>query len=309
MQSIQRILRSRTLFIVFCIVVLYGLFGISGGLLDSRLGKAIWNMNHLIAFFIGNLFLYNIFPVIKPNTILNIVMVLIAMIVISGGIEFVQKHIGRSPSYQDIILNMAGSLLAIAVYLLLCNVKLFGRYFIAAMLFIVAMALTWPNIRFFIAEYINYQQFPVLADYSKPFALSSWRSGTARFNLNKSNELSVTFSPESDYSHIAYGSFYGQWNKYRELVIEINNPEPEQLDLIVRLHDKEHKKRYYLYEDRYFKNMELIPGENRIIIPIIDIFKAPKSRRMDLENLEELILFMSDLEQPRTIIIKKMYLR
>ncbi len=309
MQSIQQILRSRTIFIVFCLIVIYGLFGISGGLLESRLAKAIWDMNHLVVFFIGNLFLFHIFPAVKPNKILNIVFLLAAMIIISGGIEFVQKHIGRSPSYDDIALNMAGSLLAIAAYLVFYKVMLYGRYYIAGILLLIALIMTWPNIRFFIAEFNNYRQFPVLADFSQYFAINPWRSESARFKINNDYELEVTFLPEQDYSNISYGSFYGQWDQYHELVIETKSLEHEKLDLLVRLHDEQHKNYYYLYDDLFYKKVELVPGDNTIIIPVADIFTAPKSRRMDLDNLDELIMFMSDLKQPRTIVIKKIYLR
>jgi hypothetical protein len=91
------------------------------------------------------------------------------------------------------------------------------------------------------------------------------------------------------------------------LHLDIYYPENNNLTLNVRINDYYHLKNNR-YEDRFNKKIALMNGWNHIIIPIDDIASAPKGRMTNLENVQSLGMFVTNLDQPETIYIDNVYL-
>ena len=80
------------------------------------------------------------------------------------------------------------------------------------------------------------------------------------------------------------------------------NPEPVAIDLTVRIDDAGHDGRLGM-DDRFNRTFPLVPGPNRIEIPLSDVASAPRGRRFDLGQVRLLILFVADLREPRGMIV------
>ena len=76
--------------------------------------------------------------------------------------------------------------------------------------------------------------------------------------------------------------------------IDVYNPQEETLRLTIRIDD--HKSNNY--ETRFNKRYSLIHGSNRIVIPLQAIKTNPKSRDLNLNKIERLLLFLSNPKTP-----------
>lgn len=80
----------------------------------------------------------------------------------------------------------------------------------------------------------------------------------------------------------------------------------ENFKLSVRINDCHHNNKYY---DRYNKSVEIVPGENRILIPVSEIRNGPCSRKMDTRNIATTILFITDNNSFQTIYLDDIELK
>ncbi len=312
MESNFNILKSKWLFTIVGVLVFIGLFSTNFVQGETRLWKEIWNLGHLFGFFIIWLFMLNRYPAFYPDSFKRVGLVILVMLAASIVIEVIQHFIGRSASIWDIGLNLAGTLIALSV--VIYGHKTFqGRsYGIVIMFILISSVFTWPTAKIFIDEVYVARQFPVLSDFTTPFELSRWRKKSAEITLVKENNLMVldiVLLPESKYASVALSSFGKSWGKYSNLVIELHNTMAFDIPLELRLHDNQHKDNGNQFSDRYNKSIILTPGHSRIIVPLIDLYHSPKNRKMDINNIESMMLFVVDLEQKKRFRIIRVYLQ
>ena len=75
------------------------------------------------------------------------------------------------------------------------------------------------------------------------------------------------------------------------------------MDLTCRVNDTGHERRGNRYEDRFNRTYRLNPGWQTIAIPLEEIRGAPKERPMQMEAIDNVMLFAIRLPRPRTIYI------
>jgi hypothetical protein len=108
--------------------------------------------------------------------------------------------------------------------------------------------------------------------------------------------------PPGRYPGFELSYFPRDWRGARVLRLLIVNPEPAPLELNVRVDDAQYD--YHLdLADRYDRAFPLLPGANRIEIPLSDVAAAPRGRRFDLGRVRTLLVYAVDLGQPREIIV------
>lgn len=303
------ILKSKKMFAFVCLLIFIGLFVSISGLLVTRLEKEIWNLGHLFGFFVIWLFLLNLFPTFLPTSLRRIGLVVLYTVIASGCIEVIQYFIGRSASIYDIGLNLAGTLIALGIFILLLRPFAKHNYTLVFFMLVLVSVFILPGARVLLDEIHLRQQFPVLSDYSKPFEIGRWNTSNARINISNvenNKVLVVTLLPTGKYSSVALASFGGDWSGYRELVFDIVNKEVTELPITIRVHDSLHDNRY---DDRFNKTFKLPSGVSSLSIKILDIYKSPKGRSMDLSNIAAVALFAIDLDKEKVIQLKKIYLR
>lgn len=303
------ILKSKKIFAFVCLLLFFGLFVLESGLAVARLENEIWNLGHLFGFFVLWLFLVNLFPIFFPTSLRRIGLVVLCTIIASGGIEVIQYFIGRSASINDIGLNLAGTLMALSIFLL--RYRPFARHSYTLVFFLLVSVSIFmlPATKVFIDEIHLRQQFPVLSDYSKPFEIGRWHSSNARISIVDTESrkvLDVTLLPTGKYSSVSLTSFAGDWSGYKELVFELVNKQATELPITIRVHDYLHDNRY---DDRYNKTFKLPSGVSSISINTLDIYKSPKGRNMDLSNIASILLFGISFDKQKVFQLKRIYLR
>jgi len=300
--------KSKLIFILVCVSMFIGLFLLPGDVADARLGKELWNMLHLAAFFVLWLFLVNQFNSLRPDTLFSIIKIILITLIASVIIETIQYFIGRSASLKDIGLNLAGTLFALIVTIQINRYFKGTSYYLNLSMIVIAGILLWPSARIFIDETQRRLDFPVLADFSRSFEIGRWSSNSAKVEIIKTdigNVLDVTLLPRGKYPGISVQAISTDWGKYRELVIVVVNNNDTTIPLTIRIHDALHNNQFY---DRYNRSREIPVGLSTITVNLLDLYKAPKDRKMDLSNIRAIGLFATDLKSEVNFKIKRVYL-
>jgi VanZ family protein len=73
------------------------------------------------------------------------------------------------------------------------------------------------------------------------------------------------------------------WRNHASFVFEVRNASDEPLDLGFRIHDVHHDNDYY---DRFNATLHLAPGDQTIRIPLAEVERGPRRRRLDMRHIE-----------------------
>jgi hypothetical protein len=76
--------------------------------------------------------------------------------------------------------------------------------------------------------------------------------------------------------------FIGEWQGYQTFACDIYLSGNTPLGLTIRINDNGHNQEY---PDRYNHTFTLQPGPNHIDVPLLNVEKAPRTRRMDMEHI------------------------
>jgi hypothetical protein len=156
---------------------------------------------------------------------------------------------------------------------------------------------------------LKYQQrderFPVLADFTERYDRYFILQQSAEFSAA---ELPAPWAgkPGEEAMHVALfdGPYPGldfielwpDWSAYSTLAVDLTNPTPLRLTLLLRVHDVTHNNQP---TDRFSRRIELPSRTRQVIrIPLQDIAAGPRTREMDLRNVTEMIIFRTD-DSPR----------
>lgn len=117
---------------------------------------------------------------------------------------------------------------------------------------------------------------------------------------------SIVFG-QGQWPGIAFPDIWPNWASYEALDIDIENPGPNNLPIYVRIHDRKH--RYNLeHEDRFSRRIDLSAGRQTLRIDLSDVREAPAGRRMNMKQIDGLILFSTKQEAGRRLLIHKISL-
>jgi hypothetical protein len=161
-------------------------------------------------------------------------------------------------------------------------------------------------------EVLARMQFPVLSDFETPFEIDRW-AGNAELSIDNQvhfhgrSSLKIVLNT-SNYSGAALRYFPGNWLNYEYLHMSIFNPLDESLKVTCRIHDRHHADAIQAYDDRFNMGRVLRQGWNQIVIPLEEVKNAPKSRKLDLQEVQNIGVFVYRLRQPRVIYIDEVAL-
>lgn len=96
------------------------------------------------------------------------------------------------------------------------------------------------------------------------------------------------------------------WSGYNDLQVEVFVPDPAPLEITIRIDDRAHNGEY---QDRYNQSFRLVPGPNRIRIPLARVRSAPRDRALDLQAIARVFLFAAGLRETRTLLIGRFTLQ
>lgn len=234
--------------------------------------------------------------------VVSLALVNLVILAVGAGIEEIQAHQGRQRSIADILNNGIGASLATLLHPAVRQPPRWIRRCLAVALLVLLLAASLPLLRNATDWYFSRLQFPVLADLETPFQGTRWSGGVVveRPDERNNHALQVRFEP-GDYATIALMHVHGDWRDYGCLGFRIFNPALESVRLTIRINDRAHDLTGQRYADRFNRALLVRPGWNAYAIDLVEIETAPKSRQMNLGEIERVLFFISALTEPVTL--------
>lgn len=229
--------------------------------------------------------------------------------------EVAQIPTGRDASLNDIVSNLLGGIgfVCIAGTFLpgLSVPKGWRRYIILLGISLVTWSVL-PLARVSAAYVERVQMLPSLMRFDARFATVFFSLQDAELSVQEDNGRGVASAnillKDGPWPGVVFGEVWPNWKPYTALVIEIDNPGPDALPINVRVHDRDHRGKQ-LFDDRFNRRIELAPGRQTIHIKLADIEDAPAGRRMDMGNIDELIIFATAQESGRRLVLHDIRLK
>jgi hypothetical protein len=235
-----------------------------------------------------------------------------ATVVIGAATEVVQALQARSdPSLEDLLRDAAGA----AGFLLLAwaaasrSSRRAARLAAVAAALVVLVAALWVLILTSARYVARDRAYPTL------FALDG-RWWERDFIELRRNRLTPGARPAADgpagstlarldlnpglYSGVSFDEPYPDWRARDALTLTIVSDLDAPLAMVIRIHDARHDQRY---RDRFNRRLTVVPGVNRVRIPVEEIRAAPDRRPMDLRRIRGVLLFAYDLKKPAHVYL------
>jgi len=203
--------------------------------------------------------------------------------------EVFQRVMHRDPSWEDVFSDSVGVVLTICGFVLFSRARTAGA--VRALAALVALAClvyyTTPIVRMVHAYAHRNGEFPVLADFNAPIEID-WTVGYGAEQRIENHVLVVRFTSDR-WPGVSFHEPVPDWRSYNRLLIDVENPDPQPLALVVRVHDLHHN---YTFIDRFNREFTLASGERRTIAILLDdILHGPRKRLMDMAQISDVTLF------------------
>lgn len=298
---------SLILFGVSLALVAPWLFMDFGMVREPLLANELWNAGHVPLFFLLTALWLDYRVSGRAATARRLVIEPLSIgISIGLLIETIQLFTGRDFSLRDLMLDLCGIGTALAFRLpAVSALKDVHRKAIrtgAATITFLALIPLWLA-----AADLGFRQhqFPVLSNFETPLETIRWVANTKTrvIKHEHSHVLEITLWPRSGYNKVSLVHFNGDWTEAGYLALDINNTSGKNRGLTIRVHDEKHMQAQQDYNDRYNGHFNLNPGWNNLVIPISDIQRAPKRRRIDISKIAEIQIFNQGLEEKWIIYI------
>lgn len=227
--------------------------------------------------------------------------------------EFIQKFVHRGASWHDVRANLLGAVAGVLLYELTANrtnrfrwplrLSVFGLFTFASLGPLFVLTDCWKQQR----------QFPLIASFENELETQRFvaqESRIKRVPLNAAQTiwgLQIELQPGL-YPGILIDGMPADWSAYSYLAFDVTVDAGPPLDLIVKVHDREHYDHDFAGDDRFDGQFRLEPGTHHIRIPLGEIETAPKTRMMNMRKIDGWQLFTYNLTQPRTIVLDNLRL-
>ncbi|MBE0598560.1 MAG: VanZ family protein [Desulfuromonadales bacterium] len=277
-------------------LVLVVLMFVGGAAHPSRLEQALWNLGHVPAFALWTALLLKI-PALRRESLAG--QLGFAFILALGGgvlVEGAQTLFGRSFDLWDLLRNLAGALLAVAIFVPSPAISPpLQRRLCRGAAGLALAAVVLPATALMADSLLARQQFPLLASFESPLELGRW-SGSARISrtlglaIEGEASLQVEFGTEP-YSGLFMDDFPGDWRGFGALELSLYNPQTEPLEIHLLLFDQAHRDNGRPYADRFNAVHTVPPGWSRLRIDLETAAAAPAGRRLKLGEVASFGLF------------------
>lgn len=300
---------ARRLVFPCLLIVLTVLFFVGGpGYHSPRHLKMLWNIGHIIYFALLPRYLFSLSGRMPQTFAGQLVAVFAMALLLGGAIEVIQAGSHRLSESGDLFRNCIGGMVALFFLLPSRNVipvkgrrclQIFTLFLVGTQFYLVFIS--------FLDEYRVQKQFPVLSDFESELEKSRWQ-GTADVSIvdkiatSGKRSLRVAFGTDT-YSGVKLFYFSRNWEGYKLFQFKIYNPDPEEISITCRIHDKEHVRGSQTFTDRFNRRFTVASGWHTIRIDMEDIRRAPEGREMDLTHIWAVGIFASRLPHPRVIYL------
>ena len=284
----------RLLLLLVFLAVAAGLLFVPLPIPPTAAGRTIENAGHTPLFMLLTL---GVLLILRNDFLMHgsRLYALAGFIGVAGGIltEAIQKPLRRDASWEDVIADALGVLLALALFAMFDRRPVLARSTRVVSLIVALVCTTIylaPLVRMTRAYLHRDGQFPVLADFRSSNDLF-WVVG---YGVNRDivrDALDIEFSAD-DFPGVSFHEPMPDWQKFRTLAIDVENPDADALFLTVRVHDRGHGRNF---NDRFNRRYDIAGRERRTIrIALEDIRNGPRGRLMNMAQISDITLFRGD---------------
>ena len=297
-KSSTKILDSLLILILLAAVPL--LFTQAPEVQRHRLLPYVWNMGHILIFFIATWLFLKLPGLQRRMRFWPLFLgINIAVLFVGIGIELIQEVRGRSFSFQDIFKNGIGASAALLIHPTIRPFRAGMLYFSRGLLLVAFLIACWPLGKNTIDWLYARNSFPVLADFETPFEMERWRRGNDKEIIEEfDNRLMINEFLNTRHSTLTFANFQPDWRNQHCLKLRIENRSEDNVALRLRISDRQHNLNNRAHADRFNHSLALVPGWNDVMIPVDEILNAPDGRRTRLSEVDEITFFTSRLKQP-----------
>jgi hypothetical protein len=216
--------------------------------------------------------------------------------------ELAQVQTKRDASLDDVVTDLLGT----TGFLLVCRAfdlaargsNIANRTAFALAGAVAFAVLAWPLVSMSHAYSLRASCFPFIVDFACGAGAQFLHARHARVEIvpvprpwashSEEKALHIHFYGDQ-WPGIDIGEPMPDWRSYRQLAVEIINPLERELQITIRIDDRQHNKRFH---DRYNGRFILPPLERTTLhIPLTEIEAAPHHRKFDLQNVARLLIF------------------
>ena len=303
----------RQFLLISIVVLIGGLFVGGSNYFDHHIIRELWESGHFVLFSFSSFYLYTYSRLNRIEEIKRSIIILGILVVAGFMAEVMQLCVGRKFETKDLLNNLSGTLAGLLIPYLRFKANP-GRTVLLWLLFIsLALVSNRPLLSAIVREVRLRQNFPVLSDFETPSQLEWWQDNMARLSISASNVKNGKFSMRVElfpgkYPGITLMHLHRNWQDYQfiELSIYLNSEHP--INLVMRVHDRQHPSSGYDYHDRFNDTLSLSSGWNDFSLSLHSIQNAPDGRSMDMRKITSLALFAVDLQQNTTLYIDNVQL-
>jgi hypothetical protein len=253
------------------------------------------------------------------TAIMQAIAVIVVMLLLGAVTEILQGMLGRDEDLDDVISDGvgAGGAASLWLYATLRGIQSpaarLGR--LASLLACAALLAFWaaPLVRCGLAYWTRDARFPVLAQFQSPRDLYfvSANPGPARIVPIQQSGVSsrALYVPleGARWPGVTLTEPVPDWRAFHGFSLEISNPGAAALPLRLRISDRAHNG---AFDDRFNMQVLLSPGERTVLdIPLERIAASPRTRRMDLAHMADIILFRDGGAAGEAVLVHRVWLR
>ena len=207
-------------------------------------------------------------------------------------IEWLQGGFGRDSDLGDVRRDLMGVWL---VFFFLYRFERPGMRWLTGTLLALGVAYeAWPAYQTWQQEQQIEHQLPVIVAMEHEADLDQlW----GKLELTDEQAYSGRFSVKVhfDMTHHQGLTVYRMghnWRDYRQFVFHAYNPDSKPFRLYVSIADLDNVRHHGDLTDRYERPVMLDPGWNEVAIDLVTIAQAPKTRSLDLADIQRINLFI-----------------
>jgi hypothetical protein len=245
----------------------------------------------------------------------------VAMSLLGAATEGLQDLLGRDAEFDDVVSDVVGSLAGAGLWVYLhmqARADATARIARSVALLVCAGALWfWSNplLRCANAYWHRDTQFPVLAQFRSQrdlyFVKSSARqtrivAAGQSANQGESGTALQVGLDSGRWPGITLAEPVPDWRGYGALALDLSNPGSTALPLHLRINDREHNG---ALDDRFNIRLLLPPNVRTTIrIPVEQIARSPRTRRMDMSRIATVILFRDGSAPGEVVVLHRVWL-
>lgn len=230
--------------------------------------------------------------------------------------EVVQRLTGGDASWLDLRSDTIGALAACGLFAAFDRrVESWQRAALAAAALALLAVHTMQFARVGIAYVHRDRDFPTVFDASNRRAQLFVVATSARIaystlppalaNRPFEPSLRVTMV-RGDWPGVAIEEPHPDWSRYAQLKLDLANPQAQPLALNLRVLDRAHN---WQTDDRFNRTVHIAANARTVVsIPIADIERAPRQRRLDTRAIADLRLFTETAPAGRVFYVTRIWL-